>query len=123
MIELVFEVIGEFLLQLVVEVLVELGIYRMTESKQRNPFFSALGYVLLGALLGALSLLVFPDYLVPPAWRTANLVLTPAAVGLGMVLTGKLRARRRQAVPRIDRFVFGYLFAFSLGLVRYLLAG
>lgn len=123
MFELIFEVIGEFLIQLVIEVLVELGIYRMSEGRERNPFFSALGYVLLGAILGALSLLIFPDYLVPPAWRTANLVLTPVAVGFGMVLTGKLRARRQQAVPRIDRFVFGYLFAFSLGLVRYLLAG
>lgn len=53
----------------------------------------------------------------------ANLLLTPVLVGYGMVLTGKLRARRGQTAPRIDRFIFGFLFAFSLGLVRYLLAG
>lgn len=122
MIELIVEVVGEFLIQLVIEVLVEMGLYRMAEGRERNPFFSALGYLLLGAILGALSLLVFPHYLVPPAWRMANLVLTPVAVGYGMVLTGKRRARRGQTVPRIDRFVFGFLFAFSLGLVRYLFA-
>lgn len=60
MFELIFEVVGEFLIQLVIEVLVEMGIYTMAEGKERNPFFSALGYLLLGAVLGALSLLVFP---------------------------------------------------------------
>lgn len=123
MLELIFEVIGEFLIQLVIEILVELGIYRMSGHKERNPFFSVMGYVLLGAALGALSLLLFPNYLVPSAWRMANLVLTPVAVGYGMVLTGKWRARRGQVVPGIDRFVFGFLFAFSLGLARFLFAG
>jgi hypothetical protein len=36
-----------------------------------------------------------------------------------MCLAGRWRARRGQALLRIDRFASGYLFALSLALVRY----
>jgi hypothetical protein len=36
---------------------------------------------------------------------------------------GAWRARRGQQVLRIDRFAYGYLFALSLGLVRFYFAG
>lgn len=119
--ELIFELLGEFLLQLLVEVLVEAGFHAMAEPFQRppNPGWAALGYALLGALLGGLSLLVFPSNLVPDAWRLANLVLTPVAVGGAIALLGAWRARRGQRVLRMDRFAYGYLFALALAGVRF----
>ena len=81
-----------------------------------------MGYTLFGAILGGLSLLVFPDNLVPEAWRIANLVLTPLAVGAMMAGMGVWRARRGQPVLRIDRFAYGYLFALSLALIRFFFA-
>lgn len=125
MLEFLFEILGEFLLQAFGEALVELGLHSLAEPFQRapNPWLAAVGYTLFGAALGGLSLLVFPSYLVPPPWRLANLFLTPFAVGGLMVAMGAWRARRGEDVLRIDRFLYGFLFAAALAAVRYALAG
>ena len=125
MLEFLFEVLGEFLLQAFGEALLEIGLHALAAPFKRapNPWLAALGYLLFGALLGGASLLVFPHYLVPPPWRSANLFLTPFAVGGLMVAMGHWRARRGEAVLRINRFVYGFLFAAALAVVRYLFAG
>jgi len=125
MLEFIFEILGEFLLQAVGEALLEIGLHSLAEPFRRapNPWLAALGYLLFGALLGGLSLLVFPVYLVPAPWRMVNLFLTPFAVGGLMVAMGHWRARRGQEVLRIDRFLYGFLFAAALALVRYVFAG
>lgn len=124
MLQLLVELIGEFLLQVVGEALVELGLHSLAEPFRSppNPWLAALGYTLFGGMLGGLSLFVFPDNLVPESWRLANLAFTPLAVGGVMVIIGAWRARRGQPVLRIDRFAYGYLFALALGLVRYVYA-
>ena len=124
MLEFVLELVGEFLLQVIGEALVELGLHSMAEPFRRppNPWFAAAGYTLIGALLGGLSLLVVPHNLVPESARVVNLVVTPIAVGVAMALLGAWRARRGQAVLRIDRFAYGYLFALSMALVRFFFA-
>lgn len=124
MLAFIFELIGEFLLQVFAEALVELGLHSIAEPFRRepNPWLAAIGYALFGALLGGLSLLVFPANFAPGAWRLVNLAFTPVAAGLTMCLIGRWRARRGEEVLRIDRFAYGYLFALSLGLVRYAFA-
>ncbi len=121
MLELVLEVLGEFLLQVVGEAFLELGFHSLAEPfrKPPNPWLAALGYALFGAIFGGLSLLVFPANLVPQPWRLVNLVVTPLAVGGIMVLMGAWRAKRGQPVLRIDRFSYGYLFALSLAFIRF----
>lgn len=80
---------------------------------------AAVGYTLFGAILGGLSLLVFPNNLIPHAWRVANLIATPIAVGGVMALMGTWRARRGEPVYRINRFAYGYVFALSMALIRF----
>lgn len=125
MLEFLFEVVGEFLLQAVIEILVELGVHSLAEPfrKRPSPWLAAFGYAVFGATAGGLSLLVFPHHLTPEDWRIAHLLATPVAVGIGMMLLGRWRARRGDDVLRIDRFACGYLFALSLALVRYFFAG
>ncbi|MCL2657213.1 MAG: hypothetical protein FWD62_07270 [Betaproteobacteria bacterium] len=124
MLEALFELIGEFLLQIVGEFLIELGFHSFAEPFRRepNPWLAGLGYALFGAILGGLSLLAFPRNFVPEAWRIANLIATPLVVGACMALIGKWRARRGDAVLRIDRFAYGYLFALALAAIRFLFA-
>jgi hypothetical protein len=124
MIEAIFEILGEFLLQVLGEALVELGFHSLAEPFQKppNPWLAAIGYALFGAILGGLSLLAFPNNLVPEPWRLVNLVATPFAVGGLMVAMGAWRARRGQPVLRIDKFAYGYLFALALALVRFFFA-
>ncbi len=125
MLEFLFEVVGEFLLQAVIEILVELGVHSLAEPfrKRPSPWLAAFGYAVFGATAGGLSLLVFPHHLTPEDWRIAHLLATPVAVGIGMMMLGRWRARRGDDVLRIDRFACGYLFALSLALVRYFFAG
>jgi len=124
MLEFILEVLGEFLLQIVVEALIEIGFHSLAEPFRRppNPWLAAIGYALFGAILGGGSLLVFPNNLVPGAGRVANLVATPIAVGGVMAIIGAWRVRRGQAILRIDRFAYGYLFALSIALVRFFFA-
>ena len=119
--EFLLELIGELLIQIVVEFLIELGIHSIAEPlrKPPNPWIAAVGYALFGATFGGLSLLLVPHNLVPEAWRIANIVLTPLAAGLAMMAMGRWRARRGDTRLRIDRFGYGYLFALAMALVRY----
>ena len=126
MTEFLAEIIGEFLLQAFGEILVELGIHAIGEPFRRapNPWLAAFGYLFFGAILGLLSLLIFPNHLVPGKdLRLVNLIVTPVAVGLVMTGVGFLRARRSEPVLRIDRFAYGYLFALALAAVRFMFAG
>lgn len=55
MFEFLFEVIGEFVLQTVLEALVELGLHSLAEPfrRQPNPWLAGLGYTIFGAAMGA----------------------------------------------------------------------
>lgn len=124
MLEIVLEVLGEFLIQVVGEVLLELGLHSLAEPfrKAPNPWLAAFGYALFGGVVGGLSLLAFPHNLVPGPWRLVNLIVTPLAVGSLMSAMGAWRARRGEPVLRIDKFAYGYLFALMLALMRFFLA-
>jgi len=120
--EILFELLAELLFQIVGEVLVEQGLHSLAQPFRQRPniWLAVLGYTLLGALLGALSLWAFPNHLTRDGWpRLLNLVLTPVLAGLAMTLLGRWRARRGDAVLRIDRFACGYLFALSMAVVRF----
>ena len=125
MLAFLLEIVGEILLQGVIEVLAELGLHSLAEPfrKPRNPWLAGTGYAIFGAVAGGLSLLLFPSHLVTEeTMRIVNLVLTPMAAGLLMCAMGMWRARRGDPVLRIDRFAYGYLFALALAVVRFGLA-
>lgn len=125
MIEILFQFLGEFLLQLFAELLIQLGVHAVAEPTQRRPrpWLAAIGYFLIGAFIGGLSLLVMRSHFVThETLRIANLILTPVAAGVCMSAVGAWRARRGHALLRIDRFAYGYLFALAFALVRFALA-
>ena len=124
--EIIFEILfgffGELVLQILGEVLLEIGLHAVAEPFRRkpSPWLAAIGYAFIGGVIGGLSLLVFPEYLVAnKSLRIANAALSPIVAGLSMAAMGKWRAKRRQAVLRIDKFSYGYLFALAFGMVRF----
>ena len=120
--EFLFEILGEFILEFVGEVLIEMGLQALAAPFRResSPVLAAIGYAVFGTVLGALSLLVFPHYLMADkSLRMANAVLAPIVAGLGMAAVGAWRRKRGQLVLRIDRFSYGYVFALAFGLIRF----
>ena len=124
LVELLFEIFGEVLLQILLQALVEMGLH-MFASKLRkpNPWLAAVGYAMLGGLVGIISLWLHPQHYTPAGWlRVLNLVATPILAGLVMMALGWWRRRRGDTAIGLDRFWYGYLFALAVGVVRFHLA-
>jgi hypothetical protein len=125
MLEFLFEIFGEFVLQVVLELLAEYGLRFLTAPFQKAPnaWLAAIGYALFGTAIGTFSVWLFPVHWVKgETLRLVNLGMTPILAGLLMSMVGRWRASRDQELLRIDRFSYGYLFALSLGLVRFYFA-
>jgi hypothetical protein len=124
-VELLFQLLGELLLQAVFELLAELGVRGLEETikRPRSPWLSAIGFLLWGAMAGVISLLIFPaSPMDDPILRQLNLIATPIVVGIGMMLLGRLREKKGQQLVRLDRFGYAFIFAFSMALVRFIWA-
>lgn len=123
--EILFEIFGEIILSLFFEGLAELGFHKAASAynKPRYPIVSGIGYLLLGGLAGGLSLLIFPDSFVhTESHKLVNLFVTPVILGVAMMLIGRLREKKRQERVKLDRFSYGFLFAFGMSLVRFMWA-
>jgi hypothetical protein len=127
LLEMLLELVGEFLLELVMAAVLDLVLRAITKVFETfrfaNPVLASASYVLLGALSGGLSLLVFPHHLVHPSRLYGiNLLVSPAATGLAMSLIGSMLGRQDKKVTRIESFGYGFAFAFGIALIRYLFA-
>ena len=128
LIGLVFEVLGEIGIQLVFQSIVEAVAYGLRDKnelvKPPSPWVLAFGCVLLGAMVGGVSLLIFSaSWIHSPLARGVNLVLAPVAGGLAMAAMGAWRAKRGQMAIPLDRFTYGFAFAFGITAVRFVGAG
>jgi hypothetical protein len=122
MLEVLIELLGELLLQVIGEALFEMGLHVVSEPfrKQPNPWLAGVGYAIFGALLGALTLWLVPTLMVrQPVLRWLNLLITPVVAGACMSWLGAWRERRGQQRLRLDRFLWGYVFALALAVVRF----
>ncbi len=121
------EVFAEALLQIVLEALAEVGLHlargRVEHPESRSKWRLLLGYPILGAIAGGLSLLLFSQSLAHGHYgRLATLLVSPLLAAATTVALGQWRARRGQAPVNIDRLAYAYLFALGLAAVRYVWA-
>lgn len=108
--------VGEFSIETLVRCLGEPFISR----ESRNPFAAGVGYFLIGLMLGGISLLIFPNSFVrSETFHGISLLITPVVSGLVMAAIGRWRARQRKTILRLDSFVYGFLFALAMALVRF----
>lgn len=130
--ELIFQVFLEFILQIVIEILVDLGLHSLAQAfhgrRDRNPIFALIGYAVSGVIAGFISLFVFPHQLIRSAsFRGINLhgiglLISPLLAGLVMSAIGSIRRKREMNVIRLDSFIYGFIFAFGISLIRFLYA-
>ena len=121
LIEIIFEFLAEVVLQVLMEALVEFGMQSFTAtSRKPKPWLAALGYSLSGAIAGTISLWLFPKHFFTSDFgRITGLILVPVAAGASMAAIGAWRRNQGQELIQLDRFTYGYLFAMCMTLVRF----
>ena len=118
--ELVFDVALEFL----VEFSWESVAHSVRRREAANPFIAAVGYALIGSVIGVVSLSVIPRRLLPTGGvRGASLAISPLVTGMLMRAYGEARRRRDLATTSLATFWGGATFAFFMALVRFLAYG
>ena len=128
MIEFLVEIVGELLLQLGGEALIEGGWRLLGDPfRQRgraHPVLAGIGLLLIGGVMGLMLWLVFPVRLVTSGGIPgASLVISPMLAGLVMHSYGRWRESRGAAVSYTATFWGGALFAFGMASARFLLIG
>jgi hypothetical protein len=120
------EIAGEFLLQIFFEAIAELfGHVFKASVPRRNktplrPELAAVGYMLVGAASGAASLWLMPTLFIrSEPLRFVNLVVTPLLSGATMGWIGNWRRRHDKTTLRLESFAYGFSFAFSMAVVRF----
>jgi hypothetical protein len=114
----------EVLLQLLFEILAELGLWAAKKTLRSagpvRPVLVLVGYLLLGGALGGISLVFFPQKFAVPMWlQIANIAISPVVVGVAMVWVGQRRSLRGQQAILLHKFWFGFAFALVFALVRF----
>ncbi len=120
--EVVFQFLGELLLQVVAQLILELGFHSLAAPFRpaRNPIWPIIGFTLWGAAIGALSLWPFPrSFIHDSTFREINLFVTPVVVGIVMWVVGRIRLKKGQDLNRLDRFGYAFTFAFAMAFIRY----
>ncbi|WII73746.1 hypothetical protein QJS83_07635 [Bdellovibrio sp. 22V] len=123
--DFIASIVFEFFVEIIIQVLFELGFHSIAETFKRkpNPFVALIGYAVVGAICGGLSLLIVRNHFVNEgSLRVANLILTPLIVGALVSILGARRAKKGMELIRLDKFSYGYIFAFAMALVRYFFA-
>jgi hypothetical protein len=122
LLELIVEIVGQGLLEILWEL--ASSTYKSTYGRpNHHPAIAAVGYFAVGAALGGLSLLVWPERLFPPGPIPGlSLVLSPSVAGAAMHALGAYRRTRGHVTTNLATFPGGAAFALGTALVRFLWA-
>jgi hypothetical protein len=121
-VDLLFEFIVEVLFEILGEALLELGFgaFKAYDRANRNPLLASVGYLLLGGALGAGATWLLPYRIVQPGpFPRLSLVLAPLVSGLAMHVFGKYRRANGHVTTNLATFFGGAAFALGASLVRF----
>ena len=117
--EILAEILGELILESFAAWIARRFGKTFASFPSPNPLLAGIGYLALGLIAGAATLLVFPHPIFhPSSFRGISLIVSPIATGLIMSQVGAaLRRRGRQAV-QIESFRYGFAFALGVAFIR-----
>ena len=127
--EIIFEILLRIALEVALQGVFELGGRGLVavfskEDADMNPLLAIFGYLLMGAIGGALSIFLIPMHLFQsPVLQTLNLAITPIALGSIFEAFGRWETKQDKPRRVVDQFSYGFTFALSMGLVRFFFAG
>ena len=128
---LIIELLVDWLLEVIIctvmEALSSAGLRRFLRSRlttrRLRPVTAGIGYILLGGLIGFVSVGLIPEFFIRSEGARAVALLTvPFAVGFGMAAIGAWRRKRDLAVIRLDSFAYGTICAYAMMSVRMVMA-
>jgi hypothetical protein len=123
---ILLQLLGEFFLQLVVDVLGEIvwGIAkRLLNRPDRSYSLAVIVLFLSGCLVGTLSMAIRPErFFNTGAIPGLSLIASPLLVGLAMQLYGNWRRENNRLTTKIATFGGGAALAFGFALVRFIWA-
>jgi hypothetical protein len=90
-------------------------------KKQPHPWLAGIGYAMIGATIGGLSLIFFPNYLIRSGWRVVNLLFTPMLTGITMAFFRSPKTAR-PVIYQNPKFYYGLVFALSWLIIRLIYA-
>jgi len=126
--EIIFELLAQFVFEIVLQLIFELGgsgivsLFRK-DGATLNPWLAICGYFLMGAIAGGISIWLIPMHLLKsPVLQTLNLAITPIVLGFIFEALGRWKTNHDKPRYAVDRFSYGFTFALTMGLIRYLFA-
>lgn len=130
--EIIIEIVVGILIELLFPVLLELLFFlgfdslasSLKERKEVNKYLALFGCLMLGSIVGCLSLVIYPKHIFNSnPLPGIGLIISPAAAGLAMKKIGDTRLKAGKKVSTLTTFWGGALFAFAYSLWRFLYAG
>jgi hypothetical protein len=126
--EIFFEILAQFVLEIVVQGVFEIGGHGIASRCSRdsvnvNPWLAICGYIAMGAIAGGVSIWLIPMHLIQsPAFQIMNLAVAPITLGLIFEALGRWKTNQNKPRYFVDRFSYGFTFALIMGLIRYFFA-
>jgi hypothetical protein len=123
----IFSTLGEALLEFVFEGLFDVGLRKMIDLFDFrgviDPPLAAFGYLAVGVVTGAISILVVPSPLFHPSrFHGISLLISPVVTGGMMALVGATLTRKGKRTMQIETFSYGFAFALGMALIRFYFA-
>lgn len=126
-VEIIFELFGELVLELIAEALFEFGFHGTAEKVsgrgKGSRWLIGTAYFIFGGVVGWLSLFIFPPFLLPETWMVISyLIISSLAAGIMLSLVSWLINRGIRPVNpfELDKFLFGVMFALAYASSRVL---
>ena len=123
--EPLFELLAEFLIQLVFELFLSFLWRKVRAARWKSrrislwlmlPFFGV-----LGAAVGWISILIIPAPIFHPGRvHGLSLILSPLLTGIAMAIFGSNLRRRREMPASLESFSGGCSFALGMAVIRFL---
>ncbi len=115
--EILIEILAEGLIQFLLELIADL--FSGSRWSDHSKAWYCVAYLVLGAAIGGLSLLLVPTFLpVSVPLKVASIVVIPVLAGLMMRGLGNWRKHRGKGKTNLETFTHAYCFAFGMALVR-----
>lgn len=122
LLEFIFEFLGEVLIQTIAEIGLELGFESFKFKKPINPIFTIFGFLILGGIVGFVSVLLFSELIIIKNKLTGlSIIISPICAGLVLHYFGKWKQEQGKTPTCLASFWGGATFAFAMAFTRWFL--